>query len=73
LNPEGGLLTIHSEIGDDAVEAVEFPKPVADIVVQPHERLNGTGYHAGRRPPGQGIFAELISQVTSAKMPPWSW
>jgi len=41
---EMGLIQGHSQAGYDILKNVEFPWPVADIVLQHHERLNGTGY-----------------------------
>lgn len=37
----------HSEHGFDIVRSIDFPWPVADIVRQHHERLDGSGYPLG--------------------------
>jgi len=37
----------HPKIGFDMLKDVEFPWPVAQSVLQHHERMNGTGYPAG--------------------------
>ena len=34
----------HSKIGYDILESIDFDNPVAQIVLQHHERLNGSGY-----------------------------
>ncbi len=38
------LIKDHSQIGYDILKSIDFPWPVARIVLQHHERLNGTGY-----------------------------
>lgn len=37
----------HAAIGAELLGGVDFPGPVADIVAQHHERLDGTGYPRG--------------------------
>jgi len=45
LNPqEFELIKTHSEVGYRILADVEFPWPLADIVLQHHERLDGSGY-----------------------------
>ena len=41
------LIKTHSEVGYDILKKVEFPWPIADIVIQHHERLDGSGYPKG--------------------------
>ena len=41
------LIKTHSQTGYDILKPVEFPWPIADIVVQHHERMNGSGYPSG--------------------------
>jgi PAS domain S-box-containing protein len=41
---EFGLIKGHSQIGYDILESIDFSYPVAQIVLQHHERLNGSGY-----------------------------
>ncbi len=38
----------HAEIGYRVLQKVEFAKPIAEIVRQHHERLDGSGYPQGR-------------------------
>jgi PAS domain S-box-containing protein/putative nucleotidyltransferase with HDIG domain len=54
LNKPGGLNAIeyalirnHSRIGHDILKAVDFPWPLDQIVLQHHERLDGSGYPQG--------------------------
>lgn len=44
---EFGLIKIHPQIGYDILKDIEFPWPVAQIVFQHHERLDGSGYPQG--------------------------
>jgi PAS domain S-box-containing protein/putative nucleotidyltransferase with HDIG domain len=52
-NPDGiteleyGIIKAHPQIGYDILKTVEFPWPVAEIVLQHHERLDGSGYPQG--------------------------
>lgn len=41
---EFNLVKTHSQVGYDILKSIEFPWPVANIVLQHHERLNGSGY-----------------------------
>jgi HD-GYP domain-containing protein (c-di-GMP phosphodiesterase class II) len=53
---EMSLIQAHSQAGYDILKSVDFPWPVAQIVLQHHERLNGTGYPQGLS--GEGILKE---------------
>ncbi|KTB47425.1 HD domain [Dehalogenimonas alkenigignens] len=44
---EMGLVRIHSKIGYEILKEVDFPWPIAQMVLQHHERLNGSGYPDG--------------------------
>ncbi|MFP4476265.1 MAG: HD domain-containing phosphohydrolase [Desulfatibacillaceae bacterium] len=44
---EFSLIKTHPRVGYDILKSVEFPWPVADIVLQHHERLDGSGYPLG--------------------------
>ena len=41
------MIKSHSQAGHQILHAIPFPWPVADIIVQHHERLDGSGYPAG--------------------------
>jgi len=45
--PEYDMLKEHTRIGYDILKNIEFPWPVAKIVLQHHERMNGSGYPSG--------------------------
>jgi PAS domain S-box-containing protein/putative nucleotidyltransferase with HDIG domain len=44
---EFSLIKIHSQTGYDILRDVGLPYPVAEMVLQHHERLNGSGYPQG--------------------------
>jgi PAS domain S-box-containing protein len=44
---EFNIIKCHSRIGYRILKTIEFPWPVAQIVLQHHERLNGSGYPQG--------------------------
>lgn len=41
------IIKAHPQVGYDILKNVEFNYPVADIVLQHHERMNGSGYPHG--------------------------
>jgi len=43
-NLEFELIKTHSQSGYNILKDIEFPWPVADAILQHHERMNGTGY-----------------------------
>jgi len=44
---EFALIKTHPEVGYSILKDFEFPWPVADIVHQHHEKMNGSGYPLG--------------------------
>jgi len=44
---EFSYVKTHSQSGYDIIKDIEFPWPVAEIVLQHHERLDGSGYPQG--------------------------
>jgi len=58
---EFNLIKIHPQIGYDILKGIEFPWPVADIVIQHHERLNGSGYPRGLKDKDILIEAKIIA------------
>jgi putative nucleotidyltransferase with HDIG domain len=53
---EFAIIKAHPQIGFDILKTIEFPWPVAQIVLQHHERLDGSGYPAGLQ--GEEILLE---------------
>ena len=44
---EMALIRVHAQAGYDVLKNVDFPWPIADVILQHHERLDGTGYPRG--------------------------
>ncbi len=44
---EYSLIKVHPQAGYDILKEIEFPWPIAQIVFQHHERLDGSGYPRG--------------------------
>jgi PAS domain S-box-containing protein len=55
-NLEFNLIKTHAQSGHDILKDIEFPWPVADVVLQHHERMDGSGYPQGLK--GNDIFLE---------------
>jgi PAS domain S-box-containing protein len=53
---EFNLIKTHAQSGHDILKDIEFPWPVADVVLQHHERMDGSGYPQGLK--GNDIFLE---------------
>ncbi len=45
--PEMAMIREHPQTGYDILKGIEFPWPVAQIVLQHHERMDGSGYPRG--------------------------
>jgi PAS domain S-box-containing protein/putative nucleotidyltransferase with HDIG domain len=41
------LIKSHTQLGYDILKTIDFPYPIADIVLQHHEHLDGSGYPRG--------------------------
>jgi len=50
------IIKTHSQVGHDILKTIEFPWPVARIVLQHHERIDGSGYPFGLK--GEEILLE---------------
>lgn len=44
---ELGFIRMHPEVGYLILKSIEFPWPLADVIYQHHERINGSGYPLG--------------------------
>jgi len=54
--PELDMIKDHTQIGYEILKNIEFPWPIATIVLQHHERLDGSGYPRGLK--GNEIIIE---------------
>jgi PAS domain S-box-containing protein len=69
LSPlEMQLVQTHAQAGYDIVKGVEFPWPIAETVLQHHERLDGSGYPRGLAANAIIIEARIlaVADVTEA-------
>ena len=53
---ERAMIETHPKTGYDIVKEIDFPQPIAEIILQHHERINGSGYPSGLK--GYGIMLE---------------
>ena len=53
---EFDLIKVHAQAGHDVLQSIAFERPVAEMVLQHHERLDGSGYPNGLR--GDEILPE---------------
>jgi len=58
---EFAMVKIHSQIGYDILKEINFDYPIADIVLQHHEKLNGSGYPKGLKGNDIMIEARIIT------------
>ena len=45
--PEFNMIKAHAQLGHDILKVIEFRWPIAQMVLQHHERMNGSGYPFG--------------------------
>jgi len=55
------LIQNHPQIGFEILRTIEFPWPIAEIVLQHHERINGSGYPNGLRGEEIHIIARILA------------
>lgn len=64
------LIRLHAQAGHDIIKDIQFPWPIARMVLEHHERLDGSGYPRGLR--GEEILLEsrilTIADVVEAMM-----
>jgi len=53
---EYDIIKTHPRVGYDILRTIDFPWPIADIVLQHHERMDGSGYPEGLK--GKDILLE---------------
>ncbi len=58
---EFSLLQVHPEAGNQILQSIDFPWPIAEIVLQHHERLDGSGYPRGLQKDDILLEAKIIS------------
>jgi PAS domain S-box-containing protein len=58
---EFSIIKTHSQVGYDILKSIEFPWPLATIIHQHHERLDGSGYPNRLKGPDILLEARIIS------------
>jgi len=53
---EYNIIKTHPQVGYDILKSIDFPWPIAEIVLQHHERIDGSGYPNGLK--GKDIHLE---------------
>lgn len=72
---EVAILKTHPRVGYDILNEMEFPYPIAQIVLQHHERIDGSGYPLGLS--GKDILLEAkiisVADVIDAMLSPHAY
>jgi len=58
---EYDLVKIHPQVGFDLLKNIDFPWPIAQIILQHHERMNGSGYPQGLKRDEIMIESRILS------------
>jgi putative nucleotidyltransferase with HDIG domain len=58
---EFSIIKEHPETGYNIVKEIEFPQPIAEIILQHHERLDGSGYPNGLTEDQIYVEAKIIA------------
>jgi PAS domain S-box-containing protein/putative nucleotidyltransferase with HDIG domain len=58
---EFSMIKIHAQYGYEILKPVEFPGPVAQTVLQHHERIDGSGYPSGLKDEEILIEAKILA------------
>ncbi|WP_172600486.1 PAS domain S-box protein [Sulfurivermis fontis] len=58
---EFDLIKTHPQVGYDIVKEIDFPWPVAEMILQHHERIDGSGYPNGLRGNAIGVEARILA------------
>jgi putative two-component system response regulator len=64
---EWDIVKMHAQIGHDILSPINFHFPIHKIVLQHHERIDGTGYPAGLKEPEIMVEAKIIAVADVAE------
>jgi putative nucleotidyltransferase with HDIG domain len=59
-NLEREIIKTHCKVANDILANIEFPYPVAEIIYQHHERMDGSGYPRGLKGDDIALEAQII-------------
>ncbi len=60
-DPEFEIIKTHPQVGYDIVKDVKFPWPVGEMILQHHERLDGSGYPKGLKGEASLLEARILA------------
>src|SRR5207244_17921 len=68
------MMKTHPQVGHDIIDPINFPWPIPDMILQHHERLDGSGYPSGLSGEAIGLGARIIAvadvvEATSSHRP----
>jgi PAS domain S-box-containing protein len=55
------LVQSHAQLGHDLIKDIDFPWPIAEMILQHHERLDGSGYPRGLKAEAIMIEAKILA------------
>jgi putative nucleotidyltransferase with HDIG domain len=64
---EFSMIKEHSRTGYNNIKGIDFGYPVAEIILQHHERLNGSGYPAGLKGKDISLEAKILAVADVAE------
>ena len=64
---EFNLIKTHTEVGHDILMSIEFDYPIAEIIYQHHERINGSGYPQGLTDRNILLEAKIIAMADTVE------
>jgi len=60
-NLEFEVIKTHAQYGYDILKTIDFPWPIAQVVLQHHEKLDGSGYPNGIKGPDILLYARILT------------
>ena len=58
---EFDMAKIHPQVGYEILKKIDFPWPIADIILQHHEKLDGSGYPEGLKEKDIKVEAKILA------------
>ncbi len=58
---ELNIVRMHAQIGHDILKPINFPFPIHEIVLQHHERIDGSGYPLGLKESNIRVEAKILA------------
>lgn len=64
---EYDMIKTHPQMGYDMINKIEFPMPIAEIILQHHEKLDGSGYPRGLKEKDMMLEAKILAVADVAE------